>query len=463
MSSRTGASSRPAPAPSCCAARPCAPPTWENRTVTATRIPHAHEGTSPTDPTSARTSPRAERLDGRRVRRLLAINLGASVAFTAMYSTQAILPQIGQEFGVSPAQAGLTLSAVTLALAFASLGAGRLADRLGARRVMLVCSAALAVLSAAVALAPTFPALVGLRALQGAVVPGITVAGLAFLHNDLPAAWRGRVSGFYIAANTLGGLVGRLGVGLSVEVIGWRGGLGLVALLAAGGTAALALGVPRGRAEVKDEAGGEEAVAGAGSGAALCAVARRLWWAPLLGGTVFFPFLTLFTYTPYRLENPPFNLSAGATSLIYLVYLLGAVASPLSGQISDRIGRRPTILAALALTALGLLLATVDALAVTALAVVCVGSLMAHVVANASTSDGANALGPRARATALSLYTFGSYIGGGLGAFIPGIGWERYRWPGVLVPCAVALLLAALFSLRTPARPPRRTPDPIHR
>ncbi len=445
--------------------------------MAATRASHAREGASPTNPSDARSSAHTERLDGRRVRRLLAINLGASVAFTAMYSTQAILPQIGQEFGVSPAQAGLTLSAVTLALAFASLAAGRLTDRLGSRRVMLVCSAALAVLSAAVALAPTFPALVGLRALQGAVVPGITVAGLAFLHNDLPAAWRGRVSGFYIAANTIGGLVGRLGVGLSVEIIGWRGGLGLVALLAAGGTTTLALGMPRGiprtgaADETRGEAGGEaalvaapEAVAGAGAGASLWAVARRLWWAPLLGGTVFFPFLTLFTYTPYRLESPPFNLSAGATSLIYLVYLLGAVASPLAGQISDRIGRRPTILAALALTALGLLLATVDALAVAALAlaVVCVGSLMAHVVANASTSDGANALGPRARATALSLYTFGFYIGGGLGAFIPGIGWERYRWPGVLVPCAVALLLAALFALRTPARPPRRTPGPIH-
>lgn len=437
--------------------------------MAATRASPAREGASPTNPSDARSSAHTERLDGRRVRRLLAINLGASVAFTAMYSTQAILPQIGQEFGVSPARAGLTLSAVTLALAFASLGAGRLTDQLGLRRVMLVCSTALAVLSAAVALAPTFPALVGLRALQGVVVPGITVAGLAFLHNDLPAAWRGRVSGFYIAANTIGGLVGRLGVGLSVAVIGWRGGLGLVALLAAGGTAALALGMPRGGShtsadaagETRGELGGEaalvaapEAVAGAGSGASLRAVARRLWWAPLLGGTVFFPFLTLFTYTPYRLENPPFNLSAGATSLIYLVYLLGAVASPLAGQISDRIGRRPTILAALALTALGLLLAAVDNLAVAALAlaVVCVGSLMAHVVANASTSDGANALGPRARATALSLYTFGFYIGGGLGAFIPGIGWERYRWPGVLVPCAVALLLAALFALRTPTR-----------
>ena len=68
--------------------------------------------------------------------------------------------------------------------------------------------------------APTFALLVAVRAAQGLVVPGIIVAGLAYLHNDLPARWRGRVSGFYIATNTLGGLVGRLGVGLLVAVVG---------------------------------------------------------------------------------------------------------------------------------------------------------------------------------------------------------------------------------------------------
>src|SRR5690242_3889025 len=65
------------------------------------------------------------RLDAQRLRNLIVISFSASVAFAAMYSTQPILPQISQEFHASPAEAGLTLLAVTFALAVASLGAGR--------------------------------------------------------------------------------------------------------------------------------------------------------------------------------------------------------------------------------------------------------------------------------------------------------------------------------------------------
>ena len=397
-----------------------------------------------------------------RLRGLILTNLGASVAFTVMYSTQPVLPQIGHDFHVGPAEAGLTLLAVTFALAFASLGAGRLTARLGARRIMLACSALLALLSFAVAAAPTFWLLVGLRAAQGMLIPGITVAGLAYLHNDLPAAWRGRISGFYIATNTLGGLLGRLGVGLTVEAITWRGGLALVALAAVAGSAALYWGLPHQARSPGTHAPSQRSTAAADddarvatAGASLGQVARRLWWAPLIGGTVFFPFLTLFTYTPYRLETAPFHLSAGATSLVYLVYVLGAIASPLAGQLSDRIGRRPAIFGALAFSAAGLGLSMVNALpiVVVSLGVVCAGGLMAHVVANASVSDGANPLAASARATALSLYTCGFYIGGGLGAYLPGYGWAHWGWLGVVVPCVVAIAGAGLCALRTPTRP----------
>ncbi|HEX6800259.1 MAG TPA: MFS transporter [Ktedonobacterales bacterium] len=416
------------------------------------------------------------------------------MAFTAMYATQPVLPQIGHDFAVAPAEAGLTLSGVTFALALASLGAGRLADRLGSRRVMLVCSFALSALCFLVVLAPVFWMLVALRALQGLMVPGITVAGLAFLHNELPASWRGRVSGFYIAANTLGGLVGRLGVGLSVQAIGWRGGLLLVAFAATAGSVVLVVGMPRGAvrgegervtteetegtegkqratAEDAEDAEGEsihrggrrapgagrrgaigEAKADIDRPAPIGQIVRRAWWAPLIGGTVFFPFLSVFTYITYRLEGSPFDLPASRASLFYLVYLLGAVASPLAGQLSDRIGRRPTILGGLVVTAAGLLigLPNVLPLALLGLALVCVGSLSSHAVANASVSDTANPLGARARATALALYTLGFYIGGGLGAYVPGYGWARYGWIGVVVPCAVAVFCAGLVATRAP-------------
>jgi YNFM family putative membrane transporter len=402
----------------------------------------------------------ADRLGRRRLAGIAATNLGASVAFSAMYATQPVLPQIGRDFAIGPAEAGLTLLAVTFGLAFASVVAGQLADRFGSRRVMLACSVALAALCFLVAAAPFFWLLVGLRFAQGLVIPGVTVAGLAYLHNDLPAHWRGRVSGFYISANTLGGLLGRLGVGLSVQAIGWRGGLLLVAFAAIVGTIVLFAGMPRRPARAVTA----ERAAPAGP-APVGQIVRRLWWAPLIGGTVFFPFLTVFTYTPYRLENPPFGLAASLTSLAYLVYIPGAIASPLAGQISDRIGRRPTILTGLALTLAGLILSAVNLLplAVVALGLVCVGSLSAHVVANASVSDSANPLGAQARATALSLYTLGFYIGGGLGSFIPGFGWERFGWLGVLAPCALAVLGAALVSLKTPAqvRKQAHVPSPL--
>src|SRR5438046_584717 len=41
---------------------------------------------------------------------------GSSAMFATMYSTQAILPQLGRAFGVSPSRASLTISALSAAL-----------------------------------------------------------------------------------------------------------------------------------------------------------------------------------------------------------------------------------------------------------------------------------------------------------------------------------------------------------
>jgi len=414
--------------------------------MTTTPSPGHHPSSSPIPVTAPDT-----RLGGSRLRGLIITSFSASVAFTAMYSTQPILPQIGEEFHVSPAQAGLTILAVTFALAFASLGAGRIADAIGTRRMMLICGALLSVFSVAVPLAPTFAWLVTLRAAQGLAVPGITVAGLAYLHNELPASWRGRVSGFYIAANTIGGLVGRLGVGLTVETLGWRGGLGLVAGWVVLGMLLLAAAPASRRTAPETFKSLSQSV----RPPTMAVIIRKLWWAPLIGGTVFFPFLTIFSYSPYRLEGPPFHLSPTVASLLYLVYILGALASPIAGNISDHVGRRPTIQVSLVITCIGLACTLIDSLPLTmlGLAIVCVGSLMAHVVANASVSETANPLGAQARATALSLYTLGFYIGGGLGSFVPGLALVEFGWHGVVALCAIAVVAAFLCSLATSAHP----------
>ena len=51
---------------------------------------------------------------------------------------------------------------------------------------------------------------------------------------------------------------------------------------------------------------------------------------------------------------------------------------------------------------------------------------------------------------ALPRHPLGFYLGGGLGAYVPGFGWARYGWIGVVAPCAVAVICAALVATQTP-------------
>src|SRR4051794_9507867 len=90
--------------------------------------------------------------------------LGGAGMFAAMYSTQAILPVLGAEFGVSPSRAGLTISVVVLAVAAAGWVWGPLSDRWGRRRSMILASGLLVLPTIGTALAPSFGLLLGFRA-----------------------------------------------------------------------------------------------------------------------------------------------------------------------------------------------------------------------------------------------------------------------------------------------------------
>ena len=82
---------------------------------------------------------------------------------------------------------------------------------------------------------------------------------------------------------------------------------------------------------------------------------RRLIGAYLVGATMFFGWMGLFTYLPYLLSAPPFSLSTGPVSSVFLVYAVGVLVSPLAGRLSTRVA--PTRLVAIGLTveAIGLL------------------------------------------------------------------------------------------------------------
>lgn len=369
-----------------------------------------------------------------------ALYLAATVVFSDMYLTQPILPQLAAEFGVAPATVGLSVSVVVLLIALASTACGPLSDSLGRKPVMVASCALLALPTLLCAVAPSFEALLFFRALQGLCIPGLTAVAVAYLGELVGPDGLGRAVGGWIAANVAGGLTGRVASGLITDLAGWRVAFVVFAALTLLAAALMALALPRDRP-------------GDGGGwlQAYRAMFRhlgdpRLRGAFLIGGSLFFGFIGVFTYLPFYLTAAPFFLSPALVAFAYVSYLAGVIVSPLAGRLSARFARRTLIAVGLLIAMLGIALTLIPfaPLVVASLFVLCAGMFTAQAVAPALV----NRLAREAKGGAGALYLVSYYVGGTLGGVIPGLAWQRAGWLGVVALCIAALAVALIANWR---------------
>jgi YNFM family putative membrane transporter len=362
----------------------------------------------------------------------------AGAMFTAMYSTQAILPQLGREFEVSPSQTGLTVSVVIGALAVGAWFWGPLSDRIGRRASLVLSSAVLVVPSAGLAVAPSFGVLLALRIAQGLCMPGLLTVGVPYVTEAFTARIGARAMGLYVSSLVAGGLVGRVGVALLTSAIGWRGALGAVAALPLVATLVMRRSLP------------PETEAPRSAGLSLRTLIgtlgnRALVAATLTGSAMFFSFMGIFSYIDFRLERPPFDFSPALIGLVFLLWAMGAVG-PLAGRLAGHHGWRAVAVAGLLSAASGISLSLVASLpvVVVGLALVTLGNFTAVTaaqigVAGATETD---------RGLASAMYFSSYYVAGALGAYVPGLAWQSWHWTGVwaLVIAAYVVGFAALAT-----------------
>ena len=352
-------------------------------------------------------------------------------AFATIYITQPVLPVLQSQFAIGAAAASLSVSAVIVGMAITTLPIGVLVDRYPARPLMIAGACTVAAAGAICATTPSFPVLVGMRALQGAFIPTLTTCIAAWLSRTLPAKALNVAMGTYVSATVAGGLGGRLLAGWAFPPEHWR-----YAFLTVGAALFVVtlLVAPR-LAEP-----GRTRLAPVGSTPILRLVGRRPQvLAQVAAFGAFGAFSTVFNYFPFYLSRPPWDLSTPTITALYLVYVAGLFMGPFAGRLGDRFGNGAVMAggAIVLMVALAATLVVAIAALIASLIGLCAGFFAIH----AAAVGGLNRSLEGERGKANALYTLFYYVGGAVGIAAGGELYAQFGWPGIV---AVALAMALL-------------------
>lgn len=378
----------------------------------------------------------------------LALFFGGFNTFAIMYSTQPLLPEFSREFHISPAVASLSLSITTIALAVSMLFVGSLSEIKGRKPIMIFSLVAASLLAILTAFAPDFRVLLIFRVLQGVVLAGLPAVAMAYLSEEIEPASLGVAMGLYISGNSVGGMGGRIIIGLLTDVFNWRIALGSIGVLSVLASLLFWYLLPASKNFQPRSFEIRKLLQSMGNHlkdpGLLCLYG--------IGFALMGSFVTLFNYIGYQLIAPPYSLSQTLVGFIFVIYIVGTFSSTWMGRLADKHGRRKILWMALLLMAFGAIitLSTALLLKILGIALFTFGFFGSHSIA--SSWVGRRALHDKAQAS--SLYLFFYYTGSSIGGTAGGTFWTTFGWGGVISMILGFLLLALILSLRLSSIPP---------
>jgi predicted MFS family arabinose efflux permease len=384
--------------------------------------------------------------------RRVGIAFAGAAAFINLYTPQAILPFMAQEFGASAGDASLILTAGSLAVAFTAPFSGVAADVLGRKWVICGAMLLLVVPTLMCAFAPTLNALIFWRFVQGLLLPPIFAVTIAYVGDEWPANEATGVIGIYASASGFGGFLGRFLPGILSDTIGWRGGFLMMAGLTFVCFLVVVTFLPRERKFVR---------------ASNLAASLRQMFVHLrnprliaiyaVGAGVLFNFMAIFTYVNFHLAAPPFNRSAAFLGSIFLVYLAGSMLTPWTGAAVSRFGRRNFVLGVLGVWICGLFVMLVPSIPVIIAGLVVCATCGFLCQASSTSYVAISAQG--GTSSAVGLYVLFFYIGGSMGAYLPGLAWEALGWPSAIAMVAgVIVIMGTIVASRWKGKTARVSP-----
>ncbi|EKQ56625.1 MULTISPECIES: MFS transporter [unclassified Clostridium] len=369
----------------------------------------------------------------------IALFAGGFNTFAILYCTQPLMPFLSKEFGVSPTVASLSLSVTTCTLAVSMLFFGSLSEVLGRKSIMcfsLFASSILAVLSAFV---PNFSSLLIIRCLQGFVLAGLPAIAMAYISEEVDKSSLGMVMGLYISGNSIGGMSGRIIIGVITDFFNWRLALGTIGFLGLIASFLFWSNLPASKHFVPRTFEIKKLIKSSFNHLKN----PKLLCLYCIGFLIMGSFVSLYNFIGYQLIEQPYNLSQTLVSLIFVMYIFGTFSSTFMGRMADKHGQDKMLYVSIFIMLFGIC-TTLNVnlfLKIVGIAFLTFGFFGGHSIA----SSWIGKLSTHDKAQASSLYLLFYYVGSSIGGTAGGRFWSLYGWSGVVSMISSFLLIAFLI------------------
>ena len=356
---------------------------------------------------------------------------GVTVANT--YYNQPLLSDFARAFAAPAAHAAAVATAAQVGYGTGMFFLVPLGDLVERRKLILALTWTCSALLVAMAVAPTLNLLIGAQLLVGAAACGSQI--LIPLGIDLtPIERRGDTVGNLMAGVLCGILLARTAAGVLGDAVGWRYTYALAAVAMLFNGFVLLFELPRRPPTLR---------LGYGpllhSMLHLLRTQRPLWTASLVSALSFAGFTAFWTTLSFLMKEH-FHRGASEAGMFGIVGVVGALAAPLAGRLSDRRGPAFTVTLSLAASAaaFAVMWRWVD------IPGLVVGVLLMDLgVQSIQVAEQSlvMALVPDARSRINTLYMVTRFMGGAGGSLLGAAAWTHARWPGV---CAVSIGMVAV-------------------
>lgn len=373
---------------------------------------------------------------------ILALFLGSFVTFADLYSTQPIIPVFAKQFDVSPAIASLTLSFSTGTLAICLLFMSFLLGNVDRKILMGVALTCSALLSIGVAFTTNLHALIAIRALQGVALAGFPAIAMAYINEEFHPRSLGFVIGMYVSGSTIGGLSGRLIVGVLTDHYSWEAAIGSLGVLSLVISIAFWFMLPAPKHTAYHGSSRQQFKQSLLKNVKNKNLLNLYFMAFLLMGS----FVTVYNYIGIPLMDSPYHLSQTIIGFIFLIYLVGTFSSAWMGKMADQMERKKVMLIGILIMGAGGLLTLAPQLwlKIIGLALYTFGFFGAHSIASSWVGILAE---KNEKAQASSLYLLFYYAGSSIVGAVGGLFLHRFGWSGVIVSIMILLSMAVYLCV----------------